>query len=436
MQKTEKSRKLLGAALGVAVMLILIIGGSSVGILQLVSNGKMSVFDGMVALVVVDIIILAIVLAAGKRLFDRIHIIVGNLGRIADGSLTLEDNRLAERRDELGEMVRSMNSLVVSFAQLITSVNNATDSQTEVSEDFNDSFRNLAAAMEIVDREVGSIGGNTASQAERTQDISIQITEMSHAIDVIAENVGMLTRSADTMKNCSETAEKIMGDLVSINQTSSQAISEVRAQTAVTNQSAMQIRTVTEIIAGISSQTNLLALNASIEAARAGEQGRGFAVVAEEIRTLADQSGESSEQINNIVNELIQNSNVSVDITQKVAEAFQRQTEKIQETKGIFTSLNHEIEQVGDSIGGIASEVTGLKTSKDTIEDGAATLTETAEANTRSAQDTLESMEEFKEIVEKCKSSTEQIQTVSGELIENIHKFDIRKLKEEVREIL
>ncbi len=436
MQKTEKSRKLLGAALGVAVMLILIIGGSSVGILQLVSNGKMSVFDGMVALVVVDLIILAIVLAAGKRLFDRIHIIVGNLGRIADGSLTLEDNRLAERRDELGEMVRSMNSLVVSFAQLITSVNNATDSLTEVSEDFNDSFRNLAAAMEIVDREVGSIGGNTASQAERTQDISIQITEMSHAIDVIAENVGMLTRSADTMKNCSETAEKIMGDLVSINQTSSQAISEVRAQTDVTNQSAMQIRTVTEIIAGISSQTNLLALNASIEAARAGEQGRGFAVVAEEIRTLADQSGESSEQINNIVNELIQNSNVSVDITQKVAEAFQRQTEKIQETKGIFTSLNHEIEQVGDSIGGIASEVTGLKTSKDTIEDGAATLTETAEANTRSAQDTLESMEEFKEIVEKCKSSTEQIQTVSGELIENIHKFDIRKLKEEVREIL
>ena len=219
MQKREKSRKLLGAALGVAVMLILIIGGSSVGILQLVSNGKMSVFDGMVALVVVDIIILAIVLAAGKRLFDRIHIIVGNLGRIADGSLTLEDNRLAERRDELGEMVRSMNSLVVSFAQLITSVNNATDSLTEVSEDFNDSFRNLAAVMGIVDREVGSIGGNTASQAERTQDISIQITEMSHAIDVIAENVGMLTRSADTMKNCSETAEKIMGDLVSINQT-------------------------------------------------------------------------------------------------------------------------------------------------------------------------------------------------------------------------
>lgn len=436
MQKTEKSGKLLGAALGVAVVFILIIGGSSVSILQLVSKGKMSVFDGMAALIAVDIAVLVIVLAAGKRLFDRIHIIVGNLGKIADGSLTLEDNKLAERGDELGEMVRSMNTLVVSFARLITSVKNAADSLTEVSEDFDDSFRNLTAAMEIVGKEVDSIGENTVSQAERTQDISLQITEMSHAIDVIAENVGMLTQSADTVKNCSETAEKIMGDLVSINRTSSQAISEVRAQTDVTNQSAMQIRTVTEIIAGISSQTNLLALNASIEAARAGEQGRGFAVVAEEIRTLADQSRESSEQINNIVNELIQNSNVSVDITRKVTEAFTRQTEKIQETKGIFTSLNQEIEQVGEVIGGIASEVTGLKNSKDTIEDGVSDLTRSAESNTKSAQDTLESMEEFKEIVEKCKASTEQIQAVSKELIEDIHKFDIRKLKEEVREIL
>ncbi len=436
MQKTEKSRKLLGAALGVAAVFILIIGGSAIGILQLVSKGKMSVFHGMMALIAVDIAVLVIVLAAGKRLFDRIHSIVGNLGKIADGSLTLEDNKLAERGDELGEMVRSMNTLVVSFARLITSVKNAADSLTEVSEDFDDSFRNLTAAMEIVGKEVDSIGENTVSQAERTQDISLQITEMSHAIDVIAENVGMLTQSADTVKNCSETAEKIMGDLVSINRTSSQAISEVRAQTDVTNQSAMQIRTVTEIIAGISSQTNLLALNASIEAARAGEQGRGFAVVAEEIRTLADQSRESSEQINNIVNELIQNSNVSVDITRKVTEAFTRQTEKIQETKGIFTSLNQEIEQVGEVIGGIASEVTGLKNSKDTIEDGVSDLTRSAESNTKSAQDTLESMEEFKEIVEKCKSSTEQIQAVSKELIEDIHKFDIRKLKEEVREIL
>lgn len=436
MQKTEKSKKLWAILTCILAIFILIIGGVSVIVLQLVSKGNMTVLHGMISLIVMDLLILAGLVIAIKLVFNMIHSIIGNLGKIADGSLIMDDNKLAERSDELGEMVRSMNSLVVSFAQVITSVKNATVSLTEVSEDFSDSFQNMAAAMEIVGKEVDSIGDNTISQAERTQDISGQIMDMSNAIDVIAENVGMLTKSADTMKECSETAEEIMRELVSINQTSSRAISEVRSQTDVTNQSAMQIRTVTEIIAGISSQTNLLALNASIEAARAGEQGRGFAVVAEEIRTLADQSRESSEQINNIVNELIQNSNVSVDITQKVTEAFTRQTEKIQETRGIFHSLNQEIEQVGGAIGGIASEVSGLKTSKEAIDDGIGTLTQAAEENTKSAQDTKDSMEEFRGIVENCKASTEQIQLVSGNLVENIRKFDVDRLREEVREIL
>lgn len=196
----------------------------------------------------------------------------------------------------------------------------------------------------------------------------------------------------------------------------------------------MQIRTVTEIIAGISSQTNLLALNASIEAARAGEQGKGFAVVAEEIRTLADQSRESSEKINAIVNTLIENSNVSVDITEKVSQAFEEQNKKIHETESIFASLNQEIALVSDSIHGIGTEVDELNEHKNAMEEGIVTLTQTAEENTQSARETLDSMNEVEAIVAQCKSSTNRITNVAKDLVSGIQKVGVKQLKQEVEE--
>ena len=261
-----------------------------------------------------------------------------------------------------------------------------------------------------------------------------ELEYIRQAVETIAQNIDVLVESAGKMKSCNEEAENIMRELVTISKDNSAAVENVRSQTDLTNQSAMQIRTVTEIIAGISSQTNLLALNASIEAARAGEQGKGFAVVAEEIRTLADQSRESSEKINAIVNTLIENSNVSVDITEKVSQAFEEQNKKIHETESIFASLNQEIALVSDSIHGIGTEVDELNEHKNAMEEGIVTLTQTAEENTQSARETLDSMNEVEAIVAQCKSSTNRITNVAKDLVSGIQKVGVKQLKQEVEE--
>lgn len=185
----------------------------------------------------------------------------------------------------------------------------------------------------------------------------------------------------------------------------------------------MNIRTATEIIASISNQTNLLALNASIEAARAGEAGKGFAVVAEEIRKLADQSKESTEQINESVNELIDNAQFSVEITQKVTTSFAEQTEKINFTSNLFQSLRTEVRQVAAAISEIESKIHILNDNKTSILSKVQDVSDFSNENEESAKTTLENVYHFEQIISQCRDATDHVTSVSNALIHNIRKL-------------
>lgn len=431
-KKNNIGKKLALGLIAVISLPILLVGLAGIIIMHLVQNTALNAGVGTIILIVVLAVFVAGSLWLVVAIAGKLKAVIGSMDKIADGSLQLEEPKHNEKNDEISKLLGSANDMVRSFAQIVTGIRRASRELSELSTTFSQSFDTMNEALDQVSGEVASITDNTVSQAEKTQHVQQKVAEIGNAIEVIASNITLLSDSALKMKDCNESAEVIMQQLVEISRQNRQSIDEVQSQTDRTNQSALQIRTATEIIAGIASQTNLLALNASIEAARAGEQGKGFAVVAEEIRTLADQSRESSEQINKIVNELIDNSNVSVDITGKVSEAFEQQNAKIRETETIFTALNHEIESVSTSIQGINSEVGGLNEHKSAIEEKMDSLAAAAETNTTSARDTSEAMNEFEALVEECKNATARITSVVAELDENIRKFNVSSMKEEV----
>ena len=422
MQMDQEQKKKLLTALAIIISLpVLVVGIWAALITILVSKGSML---GMILIIVGACIGYVASLVVAKLAADVVHKFLSNVSNIADGTVTIEDLSVPMgQNNKVGEIMQTVNEIAVSYAKVISSIENATAELGEVTESFNSLFNEMTTSEEDMSNNVNAISENIISQADRMQMITAELDSVSNEIEHISSNIENLTTSADKMQDCNKSVETYITELIKLNCENSESIEKVREQTELTNKSAMNIRTATEIIARISNQTNLLALNASIEAARAGEAGKGFAVVAEEIRKLADQSKESTEQINESVNDLIDNAQFSVEITQKVTSAFAEQTEKINFTSSLFDSLRTEVNQVAGAINDIESEVRNLNDNKTSILTKVQDVAAFSNENEESAKTTLENVYHFEKIISECRDATDHVTSVSNHLIQNIHKL-------------
>lgn len=426
----SKKKGLIGKIVGVAIAFLFPAVVAQIVILMLLSKNIISVMMAMILTLIVLIAVMVLIIVALRSFLMPIRaIFIDASAANTDDRMAQKINKLAERQDSVGEAIRKIDTIVDGLAGIIKGIKNASGELEVISSDFQRMFCEMESSMQDTAGAVGTITDNTVSQVTYTRDMKDKIDAISTAIENINVNIKALTKSAELVESCNNDAQKIMNELIVISEDSGAAMKEVQAQTDRTNQSAKQIHTATEIIAGISNQTNLLALNASIEAARAGEHGKGFAVVAEEIRCLADQSKESTEQINKIVNDLIANADISVKITNRVSEAFTQQNEKIQETEHIFNTLHDEIAEVSNAIKGIDSEMGDLNDHKAVIESSISSTTEFVEKNAKDAGLTSEIVTDLQGMVSDCNDMTQKVVDVSEELVGYIREFDVASIK-------
>lgn len=355
--------------------------------------------------------------------------VIGHLDEVADGELDFKiSEKLLQRSDEIGNIARSVHTLIGGLASIVVNIHHSTGELAEFKDDFQQKFETINNSISNVNVAVDEIANGATSQADETQKVNSQINDMGDAITKTSQNVDSLTQSTEQMKEHNEQLDTTIQELMAISDRNKESLAAVYNQTNETNQSVMHIGNAVDMITDIAGQTNLLSLNASIEAARAGEYGKGFAVVADQIRQLADQSANTAKEIGEIVAELIENSNTSVETMGVVRQEMTGQYEKLNTTKDIFEHLNEEVNNVVTAIESISTEVESLDKLKGEVLGSAESLAAIAQENAASTEETSASMMELGEIVNDCNTKTQQLVDIADSMEENAHKFHVASI--------
>jgi methyl-accepting chemotaxis protein len=275
------------------------------------------------------------------------------LSNIASGDADLTQQMQVDTKDEVGKLALSFNTFVSQLHSLISTIASNSRDVTLIAKNLTDSSV--------------STQQNTEEQQQSVDMIATAMHEMGATVHEIARNANETANAAKQSAIDTANSERIVQSSIEGINCLFEKMQSASSVIQTLAQDVGGISSVLEVIRGISEQTNLLALNAAIEAARAGEQGRGFAVVADEVRTLAQRTQESTEEINSMIhklqggakdavsamNEGIETARSSVEEADKAGESLQNITNAID----IITDLSIQVATATEEQSSVVEEL-------------------------------------------------------------------------------
>jgi len=297
---------------------------------------------------------------------------------IAKGDVDLTRRVEITSSDEIGQLAESFNEFTEGIQQDITQIGAEADSLSTASGE----MRNLS-------QQIASANEETSTQASMVSAAAEQVSANVQSVATATEELNANTR--EIAANSSEAARVATRAV--------QIADDTKATFDRLDESGTTIANMVKVIYAIAEQTNLLALNATIEAARAGEAGKGFAVVADEVKKLANQTAQATEEISSTAEVITNHTKVAGDATEEISKII-RQIHDIQTT--IASGVEEQTATTAEIAHSVTEAATGSSEIAERIAGIAAAVQQTAAASTSSHKrsDELASMaEELKKIL-------------------------------------
>ena len=237
-------------------------------------------------------------------------------------------------------IAQQINTILARCEQAVIGVNASTARLIPMSEELADTYNNFTQKAVLQ---------NTYSNnmINAVNDITAQSTDVTEKTHAIAEEVNQGNSAVTECKSSMDHATQVVTRLSEHMNTAQQVLDGLKSETD-------QIGSIVKVINDIAEQTNLLALNAAIEAARAGEQGRGFAVVADEVRSLAERTRNSTQEVHSMLSSIQQEAENLVEVMDQGHKATEENSQRTSTAGAQLSHLAEIIARVNASASAIS----------------------------------------------------------------------------------
>ncbi len=369
--------------------------------------------DALVATVVILVLLAALAVAAvlffRRWLLGTMKEVTRQVQQVSAGDGDLTRQVVVKDRLTFGRLADSINSMIGALRGSVAAIGGVAGELHSSAEQMSAVIQQMNASSQDISSTISHIARGGEEQARR-------VLETSHAMEMMNSSMQEMADKADLSKRAAteaiETAQK--GADAAVDTASAMGVIRDAAEAVVEasvglEERFMQIGIIVDVITSVADQTNLLALNAAIEAARAGEQGRGFAVVAEEVRSLAENSRKSAEQIANLIREIQAGVNRMRGSIDSAIEQVKGGTEVVEKAGRALQDIAVSIESTAHYASEIADTTRGQVIGN---EEALRAITEIASI----ADETAASSEEASATVQEQTASMQEMAAAAAEL--------------------
>ncbi|WP_339319968.1 methyl-accepting chemotaxis protein [Paenibacillus sp. FSL R10-2734] len=342
---------------------------------------------------------------------------------MAQGDLT--QTLQVRNDDEFGKMASHFNQMTFKLREMFGLVSDLSMSVGATSQELTANAEQTGKAAEQIAVSIGRVAEGSQLQSAYAGESSLAMSDLTNGVQRIADSSSTVSASADEVTDQTKRGSEQLQMAVSQMTELKQSVDETNLAIERLGERSVQISGIIGLISNISKQTNLLALNAAIEASRVGEHGRGFAVVASEIRMLADQTKKAAEQVTELVEHVVQDTNQASQAMAVGNEQVRIGVQSVSDSDLLFTSILAEMTQVTDQIQEVSAAAQQMTAGTEQITASVKQLSELATEASADSQSVAAASEEQLASMEEITASTESLSSMVQDLLDKLSYFKI-----------